>query len=73
MTVDDTYGMIIPLIYLMEFDSTMIVTKVLCCLIYYAVVGPVVVLYDKEFEIAHGLPRSLLNQDYRNNDRLRSK
>ena len=43
MTVDDTYGMIIPLIYLMDFDSTLEVTKVMCCLIYYAVVGPVAV------------------------------
>ena len=43
MTVDDTYGVIIPLIYLMGFDSTLVATKVLCCLIYYAVVGPVAV------------------------------
>ena len=33
----------------------------------------VIVLYDREFETVHGLPRSLLNQDYRNHDRLRFK
>ena len=50
MNVDDTYGIIIPLIYPMDIDSTLEVTKrdsILCCLIYYAVVVPVVVLYDK--------------------------
>ena len=31
MTVDDTYGVIIPLIYVMGFDSALVATKVLCC------------------------------------------
>ena len=43
MTVDDTYKIIIPLTYLMSFDSTLVATKDLCCLIYYAVVGLVAV------------------------------
>ena len=55
MNVDDTYGIIIPLIYPMVIDLTLEATKrdsilrdsILCCLIYYAVVEPVVVLYDK--------------------------
>ena len=42
MTVNDTYGMVIPLIYFMGFDSTLVATKVLCCC-YYAVVGSVAV------------------------------
>jgi len=32
MNVDDIYGVIIPLIYIMGFDSTLGATKVLCCL-----------------------------------------
>ena len=48
MNVDDSYGIIIPLIYPM-IDLTLEVTKrdlILCYLKYYAVVEPVVVLYN---------------------------
>ena len=67
MNVNDTYGIIIPPIYPMEINLTLKVTKrdlILCYLKYYAVVEPVVVLYnmslkqcmdfrdhDNEFEI----------------------
>ena len=50
MNVDDTYGIAIPLIYPMEIDLKLEVTKrdsILCCLLYYTVVEPIVVLYDK--------------------------
>ena len=50
MNVDDSYGIMIPLIYPMVIDLMLEVTKrdsILCYLKYYAVVGPVVVLYDK--------------------------
>ena len=60
MNVDDTYGIIIPLIYPMNIDLALEVTKrdsFLCYLIYYAVVEPVVVLYN-ESETGHGLLRS---------------
>ena len=48
MNVDDSYGIIIPLIYPM-IDLTLEVTKrdlILCYMKYYAVVEPVVVLYN---------------------------
>ena len=49
MNVDDSYGIMIPLIYPMVIDLTLEVTKrdsILCYLKYYAVVEPVVVLYN---------------------------
>ena len=49
MNVDDSYGIIIPLMYPMVIDLTLEVTKrdlILCYLKYYAVVEPVVVLYN---------------------------
>ena len=36
ITLDNIYGVIIPLIYIIGFDSALVATKVLCCLIYYA-------------------------------------
>ena len=49
MNVDNSYGIMIPLIYCMMIDLTLEVTKrdlILCYLKYYAVVEPVVVLYN---------------------------
>ena len=62
MNVDDTYGIIIPLIYPMVIDLTLEVTKrdsILCYLKYYAVVEPVVVLYNMSLkQCMHGFLRS---------------
>ena len=61
MNVDDTYGIIIPLIYPMIY-LTLEVTKrdlILCYLKYYAVVEPVVVLYNMSLkQCMHGFLRS---------------
>ena len=49
MNVDDSYGIIIPLMYPMVIDLTLEVTKrdlILCYMKYYAVVKPGVVLYN---------------------------
>ena len=49
MNIDDSYGIIIPLMYPMVIDLTLEVTKralILCYMKYYAVVEPVVVLYN---------------------------
>ena len=92
MTVDDTYRMIIPLIYILwvlirrwwQQRFCVANTMLLSDLWLYNewrrdideehwILWFVIVLYDREFETVHGLPRSLLNQDYRNHDRLRFK